>query len=46
VLPEDVADAEPGEAGTMTIPEESIVGKLRATTFGQERAKDFGCLRP
>ena len=45
-FPEDVADAESGEAGTMTIPEESIVGKLRATTFGQERAKDFGRLRP
>jgi hypothetical protein len=46
LFPDDVADAEPGEAGAMTIKEESIVGRRRATTFGQERAEDFGNLRP
>jgi hypothetical protein len=46
VFPEDVADAEPSEAGTMTITEQWIVRKLRATTFGQKRSKDFGGLPP
>ena len=46
VFPEDVADAEPAEAGAKTIAEESIVRRRRATTFGQERAEDFGSLRP
>ena len=34
MFPENVADAEPGEAGTMTITEERIVGRRRATTLG------------
>ena len=46
MFPENVADAEPGEAGTMTITEERIVGRRRATTLGKERAEDFGRLRP
>ena len=46
MLLENVADAEPGEAGTMTITEERIVGRRRATTLGKERAEDFGRLRP
>ena len=46
VFLEDVADAEPGEDITMTIAEERIVGKRRATTFAQELAEDFGRLRP
>lgn len=46
VFPEDVADAEAGEAGATTITEDWIVGRRRATTFGQERTKEFGGLRP
>jgi hypothetical protein len=46
MFPENVADAEAGEAGTMTITEERIVGRRRATTFGKERAEDFSRLRP
>jgi hypothetical protein len=46
VFPEDVADAEPGEAGTMTIPEESIAGKQLVTTFGQEAGENVGSLWP
>jgi hypothetical protein len=35
MFPENVADAEPGEAGAMTIAEERIVGRRRATTLGE-----------
>ena len=34
MFPENVAHAEPGEAGTITITEERIVGRRRDTTLG------------
>jgi len=46
VLSEDVTDAEPGKAGTTMVTEEWIFGQRTASPFGQQRAKDFGSLRP
>jgi hypothetical protein len=46
VFPEDVADAEPGEAGATMVAEEWIVEERLVATLGQQRTKNFGRLRP
>jgi hypothetical protein len=43
---ENVSDAKPGEAGATMVAEEWIFGYWALAPFGQQRTKDFGCLRP
>ena len=43
---EDVSDAEPGEAAATMVAEQWIFGQRAIASFGHQRTKNFGCLRP